>query len=909
VTALFADIVGSTGLGERMSPDEVKALVGECVTRMSRVIEEFGGTVQAYMGDGVCAYFGVPTAHEDDADRAAEAGLALLEMVGAYGGDVRQAWDIEEFNVRIGINGGLAAVGVVGAAQPQAVALGDTTNVAARLQAAAAPGTIVTGETTAQRLMARFVLEPIGELALKGRAAPVSAWRVLRRKTTGRDHTQSPLVGRDGEAARLRRAADDLLSGRGQSLLLIGDAGIGKSRLLGELRENLGPGVTWLEGDCRSYGAVGLYQPFVEMIRAWLGIDHTEREIVVRTRLRARLPSLYDGDAENALMYIGHLLGVQPEPGHRDVLREGDAEDLAAGTRAAFCDWTRRLAKQAPVVVAIEGLHEADVATCEMLEDLLALTDRAPVMIVMSSRPDRDTPAWQFRANAMTNFGHRFEELALDPISPEAAGQLLDITASDLLDPATREELVTRAEGNPLYLEEMAHALGAEAIRPRAWTVTVGSAPGMPASLDALLIARMDRLDVDARSLGQTAAVIGREFPSRVLEQVAGSERYEAGMPGLLRAGIVREVRRYPELEYSFRHGLLQEAARSTLTQARRAALCARVAEVFEDLFADSLDERMEMLAHYHAQSGNLSKALEYLDRSAERAESWGQRDEAVRIWQRALRVAERMDDPAAAARLRERIGDRRTAATPGPAPPDPPQTDERPTPDRARIGPYTLDGVAPMPGAVVRALTADGEPVALRLVGSTDGSGAAEWAALRASAVRAARIEDRNLVPGLHADEADGFRYLVLAWCEGGSLADRVGAGRAPSADEAVRIAVRAARGLDALHKEGVVHGGIRTGSILFDADGRSLLVPVATSGARSTAPEVQAGADPTPASDVHDLAALAQSLLARTGTPSDDLEWAITTGLAADPAQRPQTAAMLGQMLRMAARATTTS
>ena len=180
MTALFADIVGSTGLGERMSPDEVKALVGECVTRMSRVIEEFGGTVQAYMGDGVCAYFGVPTAHEDDADRAAEAGLALLEMVGAYGGDVRQAWDIEEFNVRIGINGGLAAVGVVGAAQPQAVALGDTTNVAARLQAAAAPGTIVTGETTAQRLMARFVLEPIGELALKGRAAPVSAWRVLR---------------------------------------------------------------------------------------------------------------------------------------------------------------------------------------------------------------------------------------------------------------------------------------------------------------------------------------------------------------------------------------------------------------------------------------------------------------------------------------------------------------------------------------------------------------------------------------------------------------------------------------------------------------------------------------------------------------------------------------------------------
>ncbi len=907
MTALFADIVGSTGLGERMSPDEVKALVGECVTRMSRVIEEFGGTVQAYMGDGVCAYFGVPTAHEDDADRAAEAGLAVLRMVGAYGRDVRQAWEIEEFNVRIGINGGLAAVGVVGAAQPQAVALGDMTNVAARLQSAAAPGTIVTGETTAQRLMPRFVLEPMGELALKGRAAPVSAWRVLRRQTTGRDHTQSPLVGREGEAAHLRRAADDLLAGRGQSLLLIGEAGIGKSRLLGELRENLGPDVTWLEGDCRAYGAVGLYQPFVEMIRAWLGIDHTEREIVVRTRLRARLPALYEGDADEPLMYIGHLLGVQPEAGHRDVLREGDADDLAADTRAAFCDWTLRLAQQTPVVVAIEGLHEADVATCQMLEDLLELTDKAPVMVAMSARPEPDTPAWRFRAHAMTNFGHRFEEIALEPIADGAAGQLLDITASGLLDPTTRDELVTRAEGNPLYLEEMAYALEAEEIRPRAWTVTVGTAPALPASLDALLIARMDRLDPDARTLGQTAAVIGREFPARVLERVSGRERFEAGMPGLLRSGVVREVRRYPELEYSFRHGLLQEAARSTLTQARRAAVCARVAEVFEELFADSLDERMEMLAHYHAQSGNLSKALDYLDRSAERAEEWGQRDEAVRLWRRALRVAERMDDGRAAERLRERLGD--AAEAPelparelGPAP-------EQPAAARTRIGPYTLEGVAPTVGAVARALTADDMPVALRLIGRSDDGDDEDWRRLRAAVAQAARVEDRSLAPGLRADEADGWRYLVLAWCERGSLADRLAGGRAPSAEETVRIVVRVARGLDALHRAGVVHGGVGAESILFDADGRALLAPVATSPGKSGAPEAQGGAEPTPASDVYELAAIAQACLARSGTVSDDLEWAIGTALAADPAQRPQSAAMFAQMLRTAGRATPTA
>ena len=215
---------------------------------------------------------------------------------------------------------------------------------------------------------------------------------------------------------------------------------------------------------------------------------------------------------------------------------------------------------------------------------------------------------------------------------------------------------------------------------------------------------------------------------------------------------------------------------------------------------------------------------------------------------------------------------------------------------------------MAQTPGAVARALTADDEPVALRLVGRSDGDGGEDWDRLREAAARAARVDDRSLVPGLRADQADGWRYLVLAWCEGGSLADRLAGGRAPTADETARIVVRVARGLDALHRAGVVHGGVRTASILFDGDGRALLVPVATSSERSGAPEVQAGADATPLSDIYELAAIAQACLARTESVSDDLDWAIGTALSADPAQRPQSAAMFGQMLRMAGRAPTT-
>src|SRR5207302_10272852 len=194
VTVLFADVVGSTALGERLSPDEVKALIGECVSRMSAAVEEFGGTIQAYMGDGICAYFGVPAAHEDDPERAARAALRILEVVGQYALDIQQAWAISDFNVRVGINSGQTAVGQVGAADRQTVALGDTTNVAARLQSAAQPGTIVVGERAAHRLRDRFTLEPLGEVAVKGRSEPVASWRLVERKQVATERPGTALA-------------------------------------------------------------------------------------------------------------------------------------------------------------------------------------------------------------------------------------------------------------------------------------------------------------------------------------------------------------------------------------------------------------------------------------------------------------------------------------------------------------------------------------------------------------------------------------------------------------------------------------------------------------------------------------------------------------------------------------------
>jgi adenylate cyclase len=607
VTVLFADIVGSSGLGERLAPDEVKALVGECVTMMSRAVEEYGGTVQAYQGDGICAYFGVPAAHEDDQERAARAGLRILEVVGEYAVDVERAWGMTDFDVRIGINTGRAAVGEVGAADPQTVALGDTTNLAARLESAAAPGTIALGPETARRLAPRFVLEPLGELPVKGREAPIAASRLVAAKAREREAPRSPLVGRDAELARLRRVLDELASGRGCVVLMTGEAGIGKTRLIEELRALADERVTWLEGRCLSYGGPATW-PFMEILLGWLGADVGEPPIALRTKARARLGPLLGSALEEVLPALGRLLRLGLESDRH----AGDVTD-------AYLRWLQALALRRPLVVVLDDAHWADSATRELAERVLESTDRLPLALVVAQESVPSSEGAKLRIRALGDFGHRATELVLGPLSDEDAERLLagSFPADVRVDERTRSGLVQEAEGNPLYLEELARAVldGALERRGRTWTITVRSAELLPPALENLLVARIDRLPENARALAQTAAAIGRTFPVAVLEAVAG-ENVDEGLTMLLRAEVVREVRRYPAFECLFTHGLLHDAALSTLTPAPKRELYARIARAYESLFADSLVEHAERLAHYHAQAGNLPRALEYAGRA-----------------------------------------------------------------------------------------------------------------------------------------------------------------------------------------------------------------------------------------------------------------------------------------------------
>jgi class 3 adenylate cyclase len=646
VSALFADIVGSTALAERLEPEDFTALIGGCVDRMCRAVEQFGGVIDAYMGDGIAAFFGFPAASEDDAERAAMAALKIVRAIENYAHEVQATWELSELSVRVGVNSGQVAIGVVGAAQRHPVALGDTMNVAARLQAAAEPGSILIGGTTARKLRGRFLLSPLGHIAVRGRATPVEAWRLLHARRDGPRQEPRALVGRASETEKLTAAAAAVRRGEGQIVLLVGEPGIGKTRLLEWFRDHVRDEVTWLEGQCASYGGQPSYFPFTEALRGWLADDDAARPAIL-----AQL-----GIEPEALPYLSTLLSGSSEAADQ-AADSGPADEFGAGVRQAYAGWLRSLCDQGPVVLAVHDLHWADRSTLDLAESLLELVNDAPLIVAATSRGEPDSHDERFRARARADHAGRLVELKLGPLTDVEAEQLLRQLAPGEVEADAMRKVIARAEGNSLYLEQLLRSLletGGLAPR-RTWALTV-AAERLPTGLESLLIARIAALPRDARRVAQAAAVLGRTFSPTVLALVRGLEDLERDLARLLRAEIIREIRPIPNREYAFTHGLLQEAALSTLTRARRRELYLAVAAACEQAFADSLDDQLERLAFYHVRGGDLAPALEYLERAADRAASFRAQTQSADLLRRAAAVAEKLDDAGAKRRIEQRL-------------------------------------------------------------------------------------------------------------------------------------------------------------------------------------------------------------------------------------------------------------
>ena len=539
VTALFADVVGSTALAEQMDPEDWTAVINETFDLMSKAVFRYEGTIAQLQGDAMLAFFGAPVAHEDDPDRAI---LAALDMVAATDEFARQLKATQgiDFRIRAGINTGPVVVGNVGSdLRYEYTALGDAMNVAARMQTAAEPGTVLVTADTRRLVADAFDLEDLGGIEVKGKAEPVHAFRVIGRKASptrrrGLESVglDSPMVGRDAPLQQLTNLFDVVRAGRGRAAFVVGEPGIGKSRLLAELRRHVvdaGGTTTWVEGRCVSYGRNLPYHLLIDVIRSVLGISFVASEVEARSTLDRELAGLLGDDpseSSDTATYLAHLLALPLRP--EEAVRENlDPDTIQIRYVAATHRLLRTLAERGPVVLVCEDLHWADPASIDVARQIMSLAAHQPILFVAALRAETDTAGWDLIAQARELFGAALAEIHLDPLTPADSRALVaNLLEIESLPDAVRDLILARAEGNPFFVEEVVRMLierGVIVSQANRWVATEDiGAIEIPETLHGLLLARIDQLPESAKRSLRIASVIGRQFPVRVLDRVVG---------------------------------------------------------------------------------------------------------------------------------------------------------------------------------------------------------------------------------------------------------------------------------------------------------------------------------------------------------------------------------------------------
>jgi class 3 adenylate cyclase len=675
VTVLFADIVGFTSLSERLDAEEVRDVTAACFGRLVEEIVRRGGTVDKFIGDAVMALFGTPIAHEDDACRAIDAALAMQAALGEINGELERDHGLR-LELRIGVNTGEVVAGVreVGGFQ-DATVIGDTVNTASRLQTAAAPNSVLAGAMTAQLSRHLFELEPMPPLTLRGKAEPVQAFRALGPLTTIplADAASLPLVGRSAELAALIDRVERLERGEGGVVVITGEPGSGKSRLLTELRRvvEVRPGIRLGEAHATPYGigqTVRLYaswawaffaEELIDLAAAravnghvdgTLDEDDAADSVVALTlgRLKARLDQL---DVPEALPFLCYLLDL-PRPASAASLNDLSQEELHRRSLRAIGRLHQRFAAERPCIVAVDDLHWAGPTILSFMESAAELTVHWPLLLVLSFRADVDAPSWALREHARQVAGDRYVELELGPLGPGESRALAQaLLGGAALDADAEALLLSRIDGNPLYAHELIRTLvdrGALVIKGGRVQLDEEAARRVPESLQATILARIDRLPEEARRVVHTGAVLGRTFSHQLLTRVFGDgPALERGLREALRAGVLIE-RANPALPgYTFAQGLVQEVAERTLLHRRRRELHHLAIEAIEALFPDELSAHAQGLARHAHAAEEWEPAARYALLAAERAAAGYATREALRAYDLGLEAAEHLGDAA----------------------------------------------------------------------------------------------------------------------------------------------------------------------------------------------------------------------------------------------------------------------
>jgi class 3 adenylate cyclase len=532
ITVLFADITGSTGIVERMDPEDWTAIVGRAFALMNQTIERYGGTIARLMGDGVLAFFGAPVAHEDDPERAVRCGLDMVKAIDGFSAEHRAATGAD-LRIRVGVNTGPVVVGIVGTETAhEYTAMGDAVNVAARMQSHAEPGTVLITAATHRFVAPLVEAQDIGELQLKGKTDTVHAFAIRGLKAgatspRGLVGVRAPLIGRDAELARLRQALAVVRAGRGRVATVLGEPGLGKTRLLAELRAEaqLADSTTsWVEGRCLSYGETMPYHLVIDLVRSMIGVSASADEPQVREALEMRIREAVDTEPDETYAYLAHLLSIRLTD--REHARVSALEiETVKRYISAFVHLLRGIGARGPVILVCEDLHWADAASIDVLLQLVPLLADMRILCVLTSRLERNSGGWRLVTGARDMFGDALTEIQLAPLSGEDSRALVaSLLRIGSLPAATRDLILTKAEGNPFFVEEVIRMLidrGAIVREDDRWVATDRVIDvEIPDTLQGLLLARIDRLAPETKRTLRVASVIGRQFGVRILERL-----------------------------------------------------------------------------------------------------------------------------------------------------------------------------------------------------------------------------------------------------------------------------------------------------------------------------------------------------------------------------------------------------
>jgi serine phosphatase RsbU (regulator of sigma subunit)/class 3 adenylate cyclase/tetratricopeptide (TPR) repeat protein len=685
VTVLFADVVGSTNLAQQVDVETWTAMMNGAFDLITPIVYRYEGTLARLLGDSLVAFFGAPLAHEDDPLRAVRAAMESLEAVRAYTADLRQRHGID-FAMRFCLNTGQVVVGQVGKdLRYEFSATGGAVNLAARLKFAAEPMTVLISEHTHRFVSPVFDCTDLGWIEVKDLEAPLRVYQVNALlpepgSLRGLVGLESPMVGRDAELKGLLQLCDAVKAGLGRAVLIVGEPGLGKTRLIAEWQAAVAatsPGVLpqWATGHSLSYGQEMPYHLVLELLRSLLGVPDTAGEPETRTALLALVADLFgeSGDSQDGdvKVFLGHLLGFDLGTEAAELIQRLDAQALQAQYLAAMRKLLHALSSRRPLILVLEDLHWADPSSVEMLVKLIPQMLNSPVLFCLVSRPERESQGWKLVTAARELLGGSLAEMPIEALSDRDSRQLVaNLLEIEALPEHVRSLILQKAEGNPFFVEEVVRMLiERQAIVRRGAGWTAGAKIEeleIPDNLQGLLLARIDRLSDQGKQTLRVASVVGRQFPVKVLAEVLGKDHgsdttVEASQLSVLNslesAGLIRMAQVQPDLEYLFRHSLVQEAAYGSLLMSDRKRLHRVVGEAVENLYSDRLHSRelAPRLGLHFSEAGDHRRALKYFTIAGGAALESYANQEAEIHFRRALELGQ---DAAVCSGLMESLGE-----------------------------------------------------------------------------------------------------------------------------------------------------------------------------------------------------------------------------------------------------------